>query len=152
MPLFSYLVAAGLWHLVELSRTSRGTVTRGVSGVAAAAAAIAMMLLVADWSQQNRATAPDGYAGVGRAVVRDDGWNSYAIGGDAQMLDYYMPRPVTVLHSVEQLDRALRERPLLQVGYHDMPWNNAVERTMAERLKVRCDSVDAAPVIVYQCR
>ena len=152
MPLFSYLMAAGLWQLVELSWTSRGLVARGVSGGAAATAAMAMTLLVADWSQQNRATAPDGYAGVGRAAVRDDGWNSFAIGGDAQMLDYYLPRPVTVLHTAEQLERALHEHPLMQVGYHDMPWNSDVERTMAERLKVLCDSADAAPVIVYQCR
>lgn len=73
-------------------------------------------------------------------------------GGDAQMLDYYLPRPVTVLHTAEQLERALHEHPLMQVGYHDVPWNSDVERTMAERLKVLCDSADAAPVIVYQCR
>jgi hypothetical protein len=149
-PFFAYLLASGLVALAELARRQRSPV-RFATIAALAGAIIACGTLVAGWIQRDREPPGQGYEAVGRATIRESGWQSYAIGGDAVMFDYYLPRPMIVLRTVEDLDRALREDPRLQVAYHDMTWNTETDRKLADVLTARCEVSDAPPVRMFRC-
>ena len=138
MPLFAVLAAASAW---------RAWRWRPAAGLAVAAM-IAWMAF--GWVQLNMSPAPTG--GGYRAMLAGTGSGPvYIVGADAEMFRYYLG-PITPLHSVSALDRALADTPTLRVAYHAVPWNTPDLRAIADRLARRCAVDDRGRVVMFQCR
>jgi hypothetical protein len=83
--------------------------------------------------------------------MADEDRPHYAVGGNAEMFDYYLGKPTEVLRTLSDLETVMREHPRILVAYHDMAWNNPDERAMADMLGRRC-STDARGVVrLFTC-
>jgi hypothetical protein len=107
--------------------------------------------LAVDWMRQDTQSPPHtDYRYLLSARAGAPALRTVAIGPDSEMFDYYLGRPLTVLHLPQELDRAMRGEPI-RVAYHNMTWNSPDERQMAAVLGRRCLPDDRGPVIVFNC-
>jgi hypothetical protein len=151
-PWLALLIASGI-PSPRPTRTLR-SVTVGSSFALAVriACSVALVALMADWIAQDlQPTALPDYRALLRSSVPDQARRTYAAGGDAEMFEYYLPKPFSVLHSEGDLDRVLHESPRLLVVYHDKSWNTAEDRQIAETLRRRCATEDRSPVVIFRC-
>jgi dolichyl-phosphate-mannose-protein mannosyltransferase len=117
------------------------------------AAVMALVLLVNWVGQDLQPVSASGYreALPGRAAP-PAGSRTFVVGADADMLAYYLPRPVASIESVEELERAMRQPPYdMTVAYHNMTWNSPEHQRVAELLSRRCRSASSGPVRFFRC-
>jgi hypothetical protein len=156
-PVFALFVAHGIakilgWRFAPISGK------RGWLGGRAANALILGLvwgiggLIAADWVKQDLRRPY--VAGYREALQRSFGNASasvFAIGGNAEMFDYYLGKPLTILSSARDLERLMAEKAALRIAYHNMPWNSLEDKHMASLLEKQCAAAQRGTVIVFEC-
>jgi hypothetical protein len=147
-PMFALLVANG----IPARRTGAATLTNGLAFAAQIACGVVIAVLMVEWVAEDLKPSPlPDYRALLRSTGPEQGWRTYAAGGDSEMFEYYLPKPFEVLQSEADLDRALHDNPQLQVAYHDKAWNTAEDRQIADSLRRRCSTQARPPVVIFRC-
>jgi hypothetical protein len=150
IPLFVVFVAAGLVAIAGRLSGIGSFPRRLVSAVRVAVAVLLMTWIGTDWLRQDRLPPGTGYG----ELLHDfgpDGWPTFAVGGNAEMFDYYLGKPLNVMRGIGDLDTALHQFPRIKVLYHDMPWNSSDDRAMQATLARRCRGNRRSAVELYRC-
>lgn len=153
-PFFCGLVAAGA---VGLGGTMWRAMTKWVPMTwtdvrQAACAGLICLPVWWGWARTDLTSgSDDGYRRELSSALVAGPSRAYAIGGNAEMFDYYLGRPLTVLRSASDLDTDMREDTSIMVAYHKTPWNSSEDIRMLGLLKRRCLSDERGLVTIFQC-
>jgi hypothetical protein len=149
IPIFCWLLAAGITAIGgrRMWRNSAPVIAHGRRLVAATV----LVTVGFFWVAQDRRPLGDGYRELLGSAMADEDRPHYAVGGNAEMFDYYLGKPTEVLRTLSDLETVMREHPRILVAYHDMAWNNPDEQAMADILGRRCSTDGRGVVRLFTC-
>jgi hypothetical protein len=145
LPYYVLFLVSGLsalWHFTTcLHRRIYGVLLRTLIGISAG-------LILCSWTVNSWRIVPSPEyrdaietmeTGVGPSTML------CAIGGDAEMFQYYANQPLVIPHSMTEFYQFLNETPEVRCAYHDVSWSSAEHEQMAKFL-----AQNAMPPQIYR--